>query len=162
MKPGYFKPWIKDWDWGIRTALFLILISPLMQLGLFALTGSYVVAYLGAQPEDISFGLMSTYAGIICTLPLQFRLVRYFEIRSYLSVNIMLGMLLNWVCLHCRDVDLLLVIRFFQGNLVGSIIVSGLILIFSRIPTHRAQLIGASVFYPTILSSIVVVALIAG
>ncbi|MBO9202841.1 MULTISPECIES: MFS transporter [Niastella] len=161
MKPAYFKSWIKDWDWGIRIALLLILLSALMQLGLFALTGNYVAAYLGAQPEDVLFCLMSTYSGIIAILPLQFRLLRYFEIRGYLIFNIVLAILLNCLCFGCQDINWLFVIRFLQGILVGSINVSVLILIFSRVPGERAQLIGAAVFYPAILSNIVLVALIA-
>lgn len=161
MKPAYFKPWIKNWDWGIRIALLLILLSALMQLGLFALTGNYIAAYLGAQPEDVSFCLISTYSGIIAFLPLQFRLLRYFEMRGYLVLNIILAILLNCLCIGCQDLTLLFVIRFLQGILVGSINVSVLIMIFSRVPAQRSQLIGSAVFYPAILGNIVLVALIA-
>lgn len=161
MKPAYFKPWIKDWDWCIRIILLLILLSALMQLGLFALTGSYAVAYLGAQPEDISFCLMSTYAGIISSLALHFRFIRYFEMRNYLAVNIILTMLLTWLCLGCQDINILLVLRFLQGILTGGLCVSTLILIFSRVPARNAQLIGAAVFYPAILGNIVLAAFIA-
>ncbi|SDG20276.1 MFS transporter [Chitinophaga filiformis] len=162
MKPVYFKPWIKDWEWGVRIALFLILLSSLMQLGLFAMTQQYIVAYLGSQPEDVWFCLMSTYAGIISILPVQFRFLRYFEVRSYLAFNIMLAMLLNCLCLFCQDITLLFLIRFLQGLVLGSLIVSVLILIFSRVPVERAPLIGAAVLYPTILSNIVVAGLFAG
>ncbi|OQP42967.1 hypothetical protein A4H97_12510 [Niastella yeongjuensis] len=162
MKPAYFKPWINNWDWGIRIALLLILLSALMQLGLFALTGNYIAAYLGAQPEDVSFCLLSTYSGIIAVIPLQFRLLRYFEMRGYLICNILLAILLNCLCIGCQDITWLFVIRFLQGILVGSINVSVLILIFSRVPTPRAQLIGSAVFYPAILGNIVLVGLIAG
>ncbi|PSL28203.1 MFS transporter [Chitinophaga ginsengisoli] len=162
MKPAYFKPWIKDWDWGVRIALFLILLSSLMQLGLFAMTQHYIVAYLGAQPEDVWFCLMSTYAGIISILPVQFRFLRYFEVRSYLACNLMLAILLNCLCLLCHDITLLFLIRFLQGLVLGSLIVSVLILIFSRVPADRAPLIGAAVLYPTILGNITVVGLFAG
>ncbi|ACU63532.1 MFS transporter [Chitinophaga pinensis] len=161
MKPAYFKPWVQDWDWGIRIALLLLLLSSLMQLGVFALTGSYIIAYLGAQPEDISFCLLSTYAGIVASIPMQFRFIRHFEIRNYLATNVILAMLLNWLCVGCQDINLLLFIRFLQGVLTGGICVSTLILIFSRVPSHRAQLMGAAVFYPTILGNIIVAALIA-
>jgi DHA2 family multidrug resistance protein len=133
-----------------------------MQLGLFAMTQQYIVAYLGAQPEDVWFCLMSTYAGIISILPVQFRFLRYFEVRSYLAFNIMLAILLNCLCLFCQDITLLFLIRFLQGLVLGSLIVSVLVLIFSRVPVERAPLIGAAVLYPTILSNIVVVGLFAG
>lgn len=162
MRPAYFKDWIKDWDWGIRIAIFLMLLSALMQLGLFALTQQYIAAYLGAQPEDVWFCLMSLYAGIVSILPIQFRFLRYFEIRSYITVNIILAISLNCLCIFCQDITWLFVIRFLQGMVMGSLAVSSLILIFSRVPADRAQIIGAAVFYPTILGNIILVGLIAG
>lgn len=162
MKPAYFKDWIKDWQWGIRIALFLILLSALVQLGMFALTQHYILGYMGAQPEDISFALMANYAGIISILPVQFRFLQYFETRSYLLCNIMLGILLNGLCIHCQDIHLFFVIRFLQGILVGNINVCVLILVFSRLQPERVLKVGAAVFYGTILSNTVLVGLVAG
>jgi DHA2 family multidrug resistance protein len=89
-----------NWHWGVRIALFLMLLSGLVQLGMFVLTQNYMVGYLGAQPEDIQFAVMSTYAGIITVIPVQFRFFRYFETRSYLLVSMMLAILLNCLCLQ--------------------------------------------------------------
>jgi DHA2 family multidrug resistance protein len=160
MKPVYFKAWIADWQWGVRIALFLILLSALVHLGMFVLTQNYMVAYLGAQPEDILFAVMSTYAGIVTILPVQFRFLKYFETRSYLLSNIMLAILLNCLCLHCQDINLFLVIRFFQGILTGNIIVCTLIMIFSRLKSERAQAVGSAVLYGTILGNTVLIGLV--
>lgn len=162
MKPVYFKAWITEWHWGVRTALFLMLLSALAQLGLFAMMQHYLVAYLGAQSEDISFALMATYAGIITVIPLQFRFFRYFETRTYLLVCMMLAILLNCVCIRCQDINWFFVIRFFQGILAGSIIVFTLLLIFSRLPPERVQTIAPAVFYGTMLSNTVLIGLLAG
>jgi DHA2 family multidrug resistance protein len=162
MKPVYFKDWINGWHWGVRIALFLILLSALVQLGMFLLTQNYLVAWLGAQPEDISFATMSTYAGIITILPVQFRFLRYFEIRNYLLFNIMLAILLNALCLHCHDINLFFVIRFLQGIVTGGVIVCTLTLIFSRLKSERALTAGSAVFYGTIFSNTVLIGLVAG
>jgi MFS transporter, DHA2 family, multidrug resistance protein len=162
MKSVYFKDWITGWHWGVRIALFMILLSGLVQLGLFVLTQSYMVAYLGAQPEDISFATLSTYAGIITVLPLQFRLFRYFQTRSVLSVSMMLAIILNYTCLHCQNINLFLVIRFLQGIVASNVIVFGLLLVFSRLPSDRAKTIAPAVFYGTLLSNTVLIALVAG
>lgn len=159
-KPVYFKDWITDWQWGVRIALFLILLSALVHLGMFVLTQQYMVAYLGAQPEDILFAVMATYAGIITILPVQFRFLRYFETRSYLLSNIMLAIMLNGLCIHCQDINWFFVIRFLQGILTGNIIVCTLIMIFSRVKTERAQAIGSAVLYGTILGNTVVIGLV--
>jgi DHA2 family multidrug resistance protein len=162
MKSVYFKDWVTGWHWGVRIVLFMILLSGLVQLGMFVLTQSYMVAYLGAQPEDISFATLSTYAGIITVLPLQFRLFRYFQTRSVLSVSLMLTIMLNYACLHCGNVNLFLVVRFFQGLVASNVIVFGLLLIFSRLPSDRAKTMAPAVFYGTLLSNTVLIAFVAG
>jgi DHA2 family multidrug resistance protein len=160
-KPVYFKSWIADWQWGVRIALFLILLCSLMQFGMFSLTQNYMIAYLGAQPEDISFALLLTYAGIISILPIQFRFLRYFEIRSYLLTNIILAILINCLCVNCRDINLFFVFRFLQGILVGNTAACALILIFTRLQSERAQAIGSAVFYGSILANTVLIGLVA-
>jgi DHA2 family multidrug resistance protein len=162
MKSAYFKDWITGWHWGIRIALFLILLSGLVQLGMFVLTQSYMVAYLGAQPEDIQFAVLSTYAGIITVLPVQFRFFKYFQTRSYLLASMVLAIVLNFACLRCGNIDLFLVIRFLQGIVTSNIIVFGLLLIFSRVPSDRVQTIAPAVFYGTLLSNSVLIGLVAG
>lgn len=160
-RPEYFKPWITGWEWGIRIALFLILLSSLTQFGMFALTQNYMVGYLGAQPEDISYALLLTNAGIISILPVQFRFQRYFETRSYLLVNIMLAIGLNLLCLHCDNIYLFFVLRFLQGILVANTAACLLIIIFSQISTERSLAVGSAVFYGTILSNTVIIGMVA-
>lgn len=162
MKSIYFKDWVTGWHWGVRIALFMILLSALVQLGMFVLTQNYMVGYLGAQPEDIQFAVMCTYAGIITVIPVQFRFFKYFQTRSYLLANIMLSIVLNLICLSCRDVDLFLFIRFFQGIATGNTIVFGLLLIFSRLPSERVQTIAPAVFYGTLLSNTVLIGFVGG
>lgn len=162
MKPIYFKDWITNWHWGVRIALLLMLLSGLVQLGMFVLTQNYMVGYLGAQPEDIQFGVMATYAGIITVIPVQFRFFRYFDTRGYLLVSMMLSILLNCLCMLCRDINVFLIIRFFQGILTSNVLVFTLLLIFTRLPSERAKTIAPAVFYGAILSNTVVIGLVAG
>jgi DHA2 family multidrug resistance protein len=162
MKSAYFKDWVTGWYWGVRIVLFMVLVSGLVQLGMFVLTQSYLVAYLGAQPEDIQFGVLSTYAGIITVLPAQFRFFRYFQTRSYLSASMVTAVLLNVAALYCDNINFFLMIRFLQGIAASNVIVFGLLLIFSRIPAERAQTIAPAVFYGTLLSNTVLIGLVAG
>jgi DHA2 family multidrug resistance protein len=162
MKSVYFKDWVAGWEWASRIALFLLLLSALVQLGMFVLTQNYMVSYLGAQPEDIWFAVMATYAGIITILPVQFRFLRYFETRSYLLSNIMVAIVLNIVCIHCQDIFLFLCIRFLQGVFAGNVIVCTLTLIFSRLHPERARSVGSAVFYGTMLSNTVLIAMVSG
>ncbi|MGH1517719.1 MFS transporter [Chryseobacterium sp. JK1] len=162
MKSVYFKDWTENWKWISRITLFLLLLSGLVQLGMFVLTQSYMVSYWGAQPEDIWFGVMATYAGIITILPIQFRFLRYFETRSYLLFNLVVTILLNLACFYCQDLILFLVLRFFQGIFAGNVIVCSLTLVFSLLPPERSRSIGAAVFYGTMLSNTVLIGLASG
>jgi len=162
MESVYFKNWITNWHWGVRTALFFILLSGLVQLGMFVFTQGYMVSYLGAQPEDIQFGVLSTYAGIITVLPAQFRFFRYFQTRGYLLTNLMLCITLNFACLFCRDINWFLMIRFVQGLVTSNVIVFGLLLIFSRVPSERSKTVAPAVFYGTLLSNTVLIGFVAG
>jgi MFS transporter, DHA2 family, multidrug resistance protein len=162
MKPVYFKSWAAEWPWAVRIGLFMMLLSALVQLGMFVLTQGYMTAYLGAQPEDVSFAVMSTYAGIITVIPVQFRFFRYFQTRSYLLLHMMLAIALNCICLQCEDIDQFLAIRFLQGIVSGGIIVFTLHLIISRLPSDRVPTIAPAVFYGTMLSNTVLIGLVAG
>jgi len=162
MKAVYFKPWISEWHWGVRFSLLLMLLSSLSQLGMFVMVQNYVVSYLGAQPEDISFAVMCTYAGIITVIPLQFRFFKFFEPRSYLLVSLMLAILLNLLCFNCKDINLFLVIRFLQGLLTGNVLVVTLLLIFTRIEPGRVKMVAPAVFYGAIFSNIVLIGAVGG
>ncbi|RYY21163.1 MAG: hypothetical protein EOP41_08490 [Sphingobacteriaceae bacterium] len=121
-----------------------------------------MVAYLGAQPEDISFALLLTYAGIIAILPVQFRFLRYFELRAYLLLNIILAVVLNVFCVNCQDIHVFFALRFLQGILIGNTASCALTLIFTRLHSERAQAVGSAVFYGTILANTVLIGLVAG
>lgn len=162
MKSIYFKDWATGWKWATRITLFFLLLSGLVQLGMFVFTQNYLVSYLGAQPEDIWFAVMATYAGIITILPIQFRFLRYFETRSYLLFNIIITIILNIVCLYCQDIFLFFVIRFVQGIFAGNVIVCTLTLVFSSLAPERVRSVGSAVFYGTMLSNTVLIALVSG
>ena len=61
-----------------RLSLILILFAAIAQFPSFGLIQAHVISFYGAQPEDVSFALQIAYAGIITTLPIQFRLVSLF------------------------------------------------------------------------------------
>lgn len=157
----YFKNWIAGWEWGVRIGLFLILLSALVQFGLFAMTQNYMVSLLGVQPEDISFALLLTYVGILSILPVQFRFLRFFQTRSYLAVNIMAGLALSILSFQCREISLFFILRYFQGIVVGNTAAAILTLVFSRLKTEHMQAVGSSVFYGSILSNTVIVGVVA-
>jgi DHA2 family multidrug resistance protein len=158
--PDFFKPWIKKRKGGLWISLFLILLSGIIQFGLYALNQNYVVSHFGAQPEDITLSLQLTYVGILAILPIQFRFLRYFERRSYMIFVITAGILLNIASLYTTDIFVFMVLRLLAGIEVACVAGSILTLFFASLPPAKATAIGSSIFYTTVLGNVVVVGLL--
>lgn len=132
--------------------MIFILFAAMAPFASFALTQQHVISFYGAQPEDISFALQIAYAGIIATLPIQFRLVRYFTTRSYLLHAFILGILVNVGCLCVHDLVLFAVLRFFTGVITCSVAGCMLMAIFSTLPDHKRMVVGMSLFFSLVLT----------
>lgn len=159
--PTYFKPWLASWNLGGIIVLFIILLSGVVQFAALGFSQNYVIAYLGAQPEDIIFAIQLTYIGIIVTLPVQFRFLRFFEIRDYLTINIFIGIILSIVCMYTTNITLFFIIRFLQGVMICILSGSILVLIPSFLKPEYRQAVGPTVFYGTVLSSSVLIGIVA-
>jgi len=136
----------------VRITLILILFAAMAQFASFGLIQAHVVSFYGAQPEDISFALQIAYAGIITTLPVQFRLAKYFNTRSYLLTAFLTGVLINIACLFIHDLMLFAILRFFTGVITCIIAGCLLIVIFSTLPETKRMLVGVSLFFSLILT----------
>ncbi|MDP9079616.1 MAG: MFS transporter [Bacteroidota bacterium] len=160
--PTYLKPWLGEWSWGMKISLFLILLSAVVQFAAFSLSQTYVISYFGAQPEDISFSIQLTYAGILTTLPIQTRLQRHFEMKGYLILLIFSGILLSAACIYINNIVYFFIVRFLQGVVICSVATCMLTLIANYLRLEFKQVVGASIFYGTVLSSSVLIGLVAG
>ncbi len=140
-----------------RVSLILILFAAIAQYPSFGLIQAHVVSFYGAQPEDVSFALQIAYAGIITTLPIQFRLVKYFNTRSYLLTALLIGILLNIGCLFVHDLVLFSILRFLTGVITCIIAGCMLIVIFTTLPESKRMLVGVSLFFSLILTCGVIV-----
>ncbi|PSL23082.1 efflux MFS transporter permease [Chitinophaga ginsengisoli] len=158
--PDFFKPWVQKRKGLIWIGLFLILLSGIVQFGLYALNQNYVVSHFGAQPEDVSLSLQLTYVGILAILPIQFRFLRYFERRSYMLFIIIAGILLSIACLYTTDIFVFMGLRLMIGVVVACIAASVLTLYFSSLPPAKATAIGSTIFYTTILANTVIIGIL--
>jgi DHA2 family multidrug resistance protein len=159
--PAYIRPWLLKWNWGVRITFFLILLSSIMEFASIALSQNYVLSYLGAQPEDITLGVQLTYAAIITMLPIQFRFLKYFETRNYLLFVTFLSMVLNIAFIVNTNIMVFFFIRFFQGCAVACLSGSMLVIIPGFLRPEHARPFGSTIFYGTVLSSSVLLGLIA-
>ena len=149
----YFNDWIGRHLGAVRILLILVLFAGIAQFASFGLIQAHVVSFYGAQPEDVSFAFQITYVGIISTLPLQFRMVKYFNTRTYLLTAFLAGVLLNIACLFVQDLVLFCVLRFLTG--VVTCIIAGcmLIVIFTTLPEAKRMLVGVALFFSLILTA---------
>lgn len=148
----YFNNWIGRSPGVVRFLLILVLFAAITQFASFGLIQAHVISFYGAQPEDISFAFQITYVGIIATLPVQFRLVRYFNTRSYLLTAFLAGILLNIGCLFVQDLVLFCILRFLTGIVTCLIAGCMLIVMFTTLPEERKMLVGVSLFFSLILT----------
>ena len=152
-KNVYFREWIHNWNWGMRTALFLILMFSILQFSLFSLTQNYVISYFGAQSEDVTFSIQVTYISLLFTLPIQVRFLNYFNTRKYLIVSLLFGIIINLLLMGAKDIQTFIILRFLLGMAISLIAGAMLTLIFSRLHDDKKQAVGYSVFYGTLLGS---------
>lgn len=152
----YFKNWIHNWNWGMRAALFLILMFTIIQFSLFSLTQNYVVSYFGAQPEDVTFSIQVTYISLLFTLPLQIRFLNYFNTKKYLITVLLIGIILNLLSMKTTEIEIFILLRFLQGMIISFMAGGMLTFIFSRLHEEKKMAVGYSVFYGTLLGSSVV------
>ena len=150
--PVYFKSWAGEWEWVVRALLLFVLLSAMTQFSLFGLVSTYLLSFLGAQPEDVSFSTNITYAALIAAIPMHIRFLRYFEIKNYLLTVMLLGIGVSVFSFQITNVNVFLLARVFTGFTVSGTAVSSLMLIMSRLKPQYAP-IGLSVFYGAILGS---------
>lgn len=160
--PIYLKPWLANWNIGLRVVIFLILFSGFMQFVTFSLNQVYLLSLLGAQPEDVTFSIEISYVGILTAIPLVSRLLKYFEMKYFLVVAIIVSILLCIGCLFVTDIIGFFIIRFFQGMIVSTFSACTNTLIPRFVVKNEAkQAVGSSVFYGTLLSSGVFIGIVA-
>ncbi|HLT65188.1 MAG TPA: hypothetical protein VKZ80_02420, partial [Flavobacterium sp.] len=148
----YFKDWIRPNIELTRIGLVLILFAAMAQFASFGVIQTHVTSFYGAQSEDISFAFQIAFVGIISTLPIQFRTQRYFNIRNYLLIAFLSGILLDIGCMITHNLIIFMVLRFFIG--VATCIVAGcvLIILFTTLPEDKKMLVGVSIFFSLILT----------
>lgn len=149
-------PFLKSGALQYKRVTFLLLVFilfiSLAQFASFGVIQNHLVSYYGVETEDISMSVMVMYAGILTFLPVQFRLLRYFAMRTYLMTALSIGILINLGSFATHDIEVFIILRFLQGLVVATCAGSMLILIFSILPGEKARVVGSSVFFTGILS----------
>ncbi|WP_342333121.1 MFS transporter [Pedobacter sp. FW305-3-2-15-E-R2A2] len=139
-----FEQWVPEWL--ARTVIFSILLSSLFSFALYSRPLS-MAGYYGVEPTDVQYAMVLTYASAVAFLALDFRMIKYFTSRRYLLTGLALNIVSSLICFYTKDWALFLTCGFVQGIVCALICSIVLNLVFPRLQTSRARVIGYTVFY---------------
>lgn len=152
-----FKSWVSEWL--ARSIIFLIVITCLMGFALYYSNAENAIGHFGMDPYDVQYSVVLMYAAVVCFLALDSRLVKYFSPIVYLSFALLSMAISYIICFYTQNFFVFQTCRFVQGMDCALISSVALNLIFPRLKTERARVIGYTVFYGGLLTSIPICAI---
>lgn len=147
-----FKEWVPDYL--IRITIFLILFPALAVFAFYYSNTLETMSYYGIEASDVQYSVILMYGALVCFLPLDDRLVKYFSLRQYLLLGIVFNTITYIICAMTRDLTIFFICRFIQGAVCALFCSICLNLIFPRLNSARARVIGYTIFYGTLLVSV--------
>lgn len=147
-----FKRWAPEWL--IRITIFLMLLPALGVFALYFSNGAETTGYYGMEPADLQYSVVLMYAALVTFLPIDDRLVKYVKPRPYFLIAVALNTLTCFICAGTRNLSVFMACRFVQGAVCALFCSVCLHMIFSRLRSDRARVIGYTVFYGTLQVSI--------
>jgi len=148
---NFFKDWTLTRLNLLRGLLVFVMFAAITQFASFALIQGHVVAYFGAQPEDVSFVWLIAYVGISMALPVQFKVASAFNVRTYLLTSFLLSLAINLASICTQNLWLFAALRFCTGITTCLIVGRTLMLLFTTLPEAKRILVGTSLFFSLIL-----------
>lgn len=139
-----FKHWVSEWL--ARAVIFSILLSSLFSFAFYSRPLS-MAGYYGVEPTDVQYAMVLTYASAVTFLALDFRMIRYFTSRRYLLTGLSLNIVSSLICFYTKNWALFLTCGFIQGIVCALTCSIVLNMVFPRLQTSRARVIGYTVFY---------------
>lgn len=146
-----FRPWVPEWL--ARTVIFCLLMISLFSFALYS-NPAALMGYYGVEPADVQYGMVLTYASAVTFLALDFRIVKYFSSRKYLLFGLSLSCFCSLACFYTKGWLLFLACAFIQGITCALICSIVLNLVFPRLDSARARVIGYTILYGGIQISV--------
>ena len=113
-----------------------------------------VMGYYGVEPTDVQYAMVLIYGSTVTFLALDFRIVKYFASRKYLLTGLVINGICSLICFHTKIWTFFLICQFVQGTTCA--LLSGIVLtlVFPRLQSTRARVIGYTILYAGIQISI--------
>lgn len=146
-----FKPWVSEWL--ARSVIFSVLMTCLFSFALYS-SPATVMGFYGVGSTDVQYAMVVIYGSTVTFLALDFRIVKYFAPRKYLLIALAINAACSLICFQIRDWPLFIIGQFIQG--ITCALMSGIVLnlIFPRLQSTRARVIGYTILYAGIQISV--------
>ena len=111
------RRWVPDWL-GMAS-IFLIVLPVTMLNGSYTGSMLEVSNTLGTNTEDITMGYYAASAGMAIAYPVIPKVLGAFSTKFLLLADMLLQLVLSWICAHSQQADTLIVCSFIIGFLKG-------------------------------------------
>lgn len=148
MKPKksfIFKSWVPEWL--IKITMFLVLLPSLVLFFLPMANTNAAAGNLGIETYDVTFSVALFYAGYVSFFSLERRFFQFLAAKEYFIVITIVQIITSLVCYLTKEISVLFICRFIQGMAFTMTVNLSLTLIFSRLRSQRARVIGYSIFF---------------
>lgn len=144
-KSFLFKSWVPEWL--IKITMFLVLLPSLVLFFLPMANINAAAGNTGVETYDVIFSVVLFYAGYVTFFSLERRFFKYLAAKEYFIVITIIQIVSSYVCYVTRDNAILFPFRFIQGMAFTMTVNLSLSMIFSRLRSQRARVIGYSIFF---------------
>jgi DHA2 family multidrug resistance protein len=140
-----FKEWVPEWL--IKITLFIVLLPSLVLFFLPMANINAAAGNTGSETYDVYFSVALFYAGYVSFFSLERRFFKYLAAKEYFIVITIIQIVSSYICYSTKEIGILFVFRFIQGMAFTMTVNLSLSLIYARLRTERARVIGYSVFF---------------
>ncbi|CAM3449569.1 MFS transporter [Sphingobacterium prati] len=146
-----FKHWVSE---GLaRAVIFAILMTSLCCFALYS-SPVTIMGFYGIDATAMQYGMVVIYGSTVTFLALDVRIVKRFASRGYLLLALAINGICTLICFYSRNWTVFLIGQFLQGMTCA--LLSGIVLnlIFPRLESTRAKVIGYTILYAGIQISV--------
>ncbi len=140
-----FKKWVPEWL--IKITLFIVLLPSLVLFFLPMANINAAAGNTGSETYDVYFSVALFYAGYVSFFSLERRFFKFLAAKEYFIVITIIQIISSYICYSTKEITVLFIFRFIQGMAFTMTVNLSLALIYARLRTERARVIGYSIFF---------------
>lgn len=140
-----FKKWVPEWL--VKITLFIVLLPSLVLFFLPMANINAAAGNTGSETYDVYFSVALFYAGYVSFFSLERRFFKFLAAKEYFIIITIIQIISSYICYSTNEITVLFIFRFIQGMAFTMTVNLSLALIYARLRTERARVIGYSIFF---------------